>query len=127
MSRHRIESRRDLQDEIERLKDLSKDQERKIRRDIHDIRESLKPLNILRSILESITGIKMESGDFRKSSLAAFLLLALKKFISKAETKAEDSIYLFLDRIFNSIRNFLAKYFNVRKHREEASPEREEL
>ena len=112
----KIENISELRLEIKRLRELSKVQEEVIREDVADIKESLKPKNILMDALESITGLKFDKKSIFENGLSAGLLLLVKKYISKAESKAEDTVYEIADRVFEKIRHFISKYMHVRKH-----------
>jgi 16S rRNA C1402 (ribose-2'-O) methylase RsmI len=116
MKAKKIKNTTDLKEEIVRLRELSKVQEQIIRADVADIKESLKPKNILMDALESITGLKFDKNSIWENGLSAGLLLLLRKYISKAESKAEDTVYEIADRIFERIRHFISKYMHVRKH-----------
>ena len=116
MKAKKIENSTELRAEINRLRELSKVQEQIIRADVSDIKESLKPKNILMDALESITGIKFDKKSLWENGLSAGLLLLVRKYISKAEAKAEDTVYEIADRVFERIRHFISKYMHVRKH-----------
>ncbi len=116
MKTKKIENSRELRAEISRLKALSKVQEKILRADVADIKESLKPKNILMNALESVTGLKFDRNSIFENGFSAGLFLLLKRYISKAESKAEDTVYEIADRFFERIRNFMSKYMHVRKH-----------
>jgi len=116
MKTKKIENISELRLEIKRLRELSKVQEEIIREDVADIKESLKPKNILMDALESITGLRFDKKSIFENGLSAGLLLLVKKYISKAESKAEDTVYEIADRVFEKIRHFISKYMHVRKH-----------
>ena len=116
MKTKKIENISELRLEIKRLRELSKVQEEIIREDVADIKESLKPKNILMDALESITGLRFDKKSIFENGLSAGLLLLVKKYISKAESKAEDTVYEIADRVFEKIRHFISKYMHVQKH-----------
>ena len=116
MKARKIKNRKELQAEIRRLRELSVGQEHLIRADIAGIKESLKPQNILMDALESITGLKFDKKSIFENGLSAGLLLLMRKYISKAEAKAEDTVYEIADRVFERIRQFISKYMHVRRH-----------
>lgn len=116
MKAKKIENSIELRAEIKRLRELSKLQEQIIRTDVADIKESLKPKNILMNALASVTGLKFDKNSLFENGLSAGFLLLLRKYISKAETKAEDTVYEMADRVFERIRHFISKYMHVRKH-----------
>jgi len=116
MKTKKIENISELRLEIKRLRELSKVQEEIIREDVADIKESLKPKNILMDALESITGLRFDKKSIFENGLSAGLLLLVKKYISKAESKAEYTVYEIADRVFEKIRHFISKYMHVRKH-----------
>jgi hypothetical protein len=116
MKTKKIKNLADLRAEIKVLHDRAGDQEKIIRADIEEIKERLKPKNILLDALQGITGIKFDRKNIFENGLSAGLLLLLRKYISKTEAKAEDKVYEIADRIFERIRNFISKYMHVRKH-----------
>jgi hypothetical protein len=115
MKTRKIENAGDLRAEIRRLKELSVVQENVIREDIAEIRERLKPKNILVEGLASITGINFDTKNIFEGGLSAGLLLILRRYISRMETKAEDTVYSLADRLFERIRHFISKYMHVRR------------
>lgn len=116
MKAKKIKNSIELRAEISRLRELTKVQEQIIRADVDEIKESLKPKNILMDALESVTGLKFDKKSLWENGLSAGLLLLLRKYISKAEAKAEDTVYEIADRVFERIRKFISKYMHVRKH-----------
>ena len=122
----KIENRDDLFAEIGRLRELSKVQEEKIRTDVVAIKESLKPVNILKSGIESVTGINFYSENILASGVAAGILLFIRRYVSKVESKAEDVVYEYASKIFNRIRNFIMQYGNSKNQSPEESNNEEE-
>ena len=116
MQKRNIKNLAELKAEIKRLQELSAVQEKIIREDVTDIRESLKPKNLLLDGLSSITGIKIDKNNFLTGGITAGLLLLFRKYISKAEANAEDSFYKMTDRLFERVRHFLSTFMNVRRH-----------
>ncbi|MEO8085232.1 MAG: hypothetical protein ABI763_00335 [Bacteroidota bacterium] len=116
MKAKKISNSKELRLEIRRLKQLSKTQEEILRSDVADIKESLKPKNILMNALESFTGLKFDKNSVFENGLSEGFILLLRRYISKAESKAEDSVYQGADRLFERIRHFVSKYMHVRKH-----------
>ena len=66
--------------------------------------------------LQSLTGLKFDKKTIFENGLSAGLFLLLRRYISKAESKAEDTVYEIADRVFERIRHFISKYMHVRKH-----------
>jgi len=113
--KNKIKNREELLVEIQRLQLLADEQEKIIRTDIAEIREQLRPKNILLNAFQSITGIHVNTKDLFVNGIGAGLLLLLRKTLSKAESKAEDKIYEFADNVTERIRKFLSSVLNVRK------------
>ncbi|CAN5590894.1 hypothetical protein BH11BAC1_BH11BAC1_20390 [soil metagenome] len=116
MKAKKISNTSELRLEIRRLNQLSKTQEEILRSDVADIKESLKPKNILMNALESFTGLKFDKNSIFENGMSAGFLLLLRRYISKGESKAEDAVYKVADRLFERIRHFISTNLNVRRH-----------
>lgn len=114
--KNKISNSAELREQIKLLQEKAILQENILRQDIAEIREQLRPKNIFWNTIASITGIKLNANDMLSGGFIAGLLLILKKFISKTESKAEDKVYGFTDKVFERIRKFLSSVFNVRRH-----------
>ena len=110
-----------LQSEIKRLRDQAKLQEAQLRNDYEDLREELKPRNILWNALSSLTGIKLQGNDFFNTGIAGLL----RRFVLRSERKIENKFYDVVDGLFDKIKHFVNKFSGAEARREERSDERE--
>ncbi len=120
----KIENTGDLRSEIARLKIVAKQQELKIKSDLKEIREDLKPENLLWNSFSSLTGIKVNKNEFFKDGIAYGLSLILQRFVLKTEKKVEGKVYDFVDTIFDRLKNLVNKFTNhdaKRSERQEAN------
>ncbi|MEY4593649.1 MAG: hypothetical protein RIQ47_59, partial [Bacteroidota bacterium] len=75
MRTNKISNIDQLQAEIHRLKSVEAEQLAAIKKDVRDVRESLRPENILVNALSSMTGIKINKSEFLKNGIAMGLSL----------------------------------------------------
>jgi len=108
----RIENVEQLRAEISRLKIVAKQQEAQLRSDVSEIREDLKPENLLWNSLTSLTGIKVNRNEFFKDGIAYGLSLIIQRYILKTEKKLESKAYDFVDGIFDRVKNIVSKFTN---------------
>ena len=106
----RIKNITQLNAEIARLKGKLAEQEDGLRNDLEEIKESLKPANLLVNTLSSITGVKISSNEFLKDGFAYGLAVLFQRFISKSEKKMEQTVYEFVDTIIDKIKKLMEKF-----------------
>jgi hypothetical protein len=103
---YRIENITQLRNEISRLEKQKTEQEISLKVQISMLRDAFRPLNLLLSALSSITGIKLKENVFLKDGLFYGFSLLLQRFILRAESNAEETIYHFLDTVVDKIKSF---------------------
>lgn len=108
-----------LQAEIRRLKSVEAEQLAAIKKDVRDVRESLRPENILVNALSSMTGIKINKSEFLKNGIAMGLSLVLQRFVFKTETSIEKKVYGWLDKLFDQVKYYTNKYSSAGSVRSE--------
>ena len=106
---NKIENIYHLEAEIKRLREVAKQQEVQLKNNFKDIRDDLRPENILLNSLASITGIKIDNKEFFKEGFAYALSIIIQRFVFKTERKIEERTYEFLDTIFERIKKFMGK------------------
>ncbi|MBK8846214.1 MAG: hypothetical protein IPO27_06450 [Bacteroidetes bacterium] len=116
---NKIENLMQLQLEISRLKGVAKDQEKQLKKDLLEIKEDLKPANIIMNGISSFTGIKLNNKDFLKEGFAYGISLLLQRFVLKTERKVEDKIYHLVDSVFERLQSFLQKHTHAEAKRKE--------
>jgi hypothetical protein len=122
-----IENIHQLRDEIKRLREQSKQQELLIKDDLREVREDLKPQNILWSALSSITGIKTDRSEFFKNGIAYSVSILIRRFILKTERKAEHAFYGVVDDLFERIKKFINKFGGSEARKAERNEAREDF
>jgi cell division septum initiation protein DivIVA len=116
---NKIENAAQLNTEIARLKALAKVQEQQLRSDVKELKEELKPHNILLKSVSSFTGIKVDKKEYLKEGLAYALSLIAQRYILKTESKIEERAYEFVDSVFEKIKKFMNKHTSHEAKREE--------
>ena len=106
----KIENSYQLYEEMARLKVLISDQEKAIKEDVLEIKENLKPSNLLVNALSSITGFKVTNNEFLKDGLAYGLSILFQRFVLKTEKKLEHTVYEFIDTIIVKVKAFMEKF-----------------
>ena len=115
----KIENMQQLRLEITRLRGEVKKQEAQVKNDLREVREELKPANLVWSALSSITGIKMNRNEFFKDGFAFGMSMLLQRFVLKTEKKVEHLIYEFIDSLVNRIKHYTDKFTNPEARRQE--------
>lgn len=116
---NKIENAAQLNTEIARLKALAKVQEQQLRSDVKELKEELKPHNILLKSISSFTGIRVDKKEYLKEGLAYALSLIAQSYILKTESKIEERAYEFVDSVFEKIKKFMNKFTSHEAKREE--------
>ena len=106
----KIENIQQLSIEIARLKELISAQEKTLKEDVLEIKENLKPANLLVSALTSLTGVKVTNNEFLKDGFAFGLSILLQRFVLKTEKKLEHTVYEFMETIIQKVKVFLEKF-----------------
>ncbi len=109
----------ELRSEISRLRQVARDQELQLKKDVTDIGESLKPQNILLSTISSLFGITLDKKEFLKDGIAYSISLLLQRFILKTEKKMEHKIYEWVDTLFVRIKDFMNRHSDPSARRRE--------
>ena len=115
----KIENMEQLQSEIKRLRAISKQQELQIKNDLLEVREDLKPRNILLNAVSSISGVNMNKKDFFQDGIARGISIFIQRFILKAEKKMENKIYDFVDTVLEKLKATVNKYTGPEAKRDE--------
>lgn len=115
----RIENIDHLRKEIVRLKKLTGEQEVQLRADFENVKEDMKPMNLLLRGLSSITGIGLNKNVFMKDGVFYGFSLLLQRLVLKAEKKAEETVYKFVDVLFDKIQDFVSKHTSHDARKEE--------
>jgi hypothetical protein len=122
---NKINNLEQLNAEISRLREISKKQEAQLKSSLKELKEDLKPENIILNGLSSISGIRFNDKNFWKDGIMYGISMLIQKFVFKTEKKIEGRIYDFLDRIFDKIKSFTGKHTSQDAKREQRREERE--
>jgi hypothetical protein len=123
----KIENVHQLRTEIDRLKITARRQEQQIKNDLHEIREDLKPANLLWKAVSSLTGIMINRNEFFQKGIMYGLSIIVQRFILKSETNIESRVYDFVDTIFERVKGLVNKFTGHEAKRAEREEEREEF
>ncbi len=104
--KNKIENTDQLRKEIKRLEALKIQQELIIKNDVYEIKESLKPINILHHFINSIL-FKNNTHDKPHSSVSVFIISVIENMLPKLFSKFEDKV----DPLVNSITEKLSNFF----------------
>jgi len=105
-----IKNLKELRAEIRIAKRDVKEQEESLLLHLRNVRESLKPKNILLRVLSSVSGIQIEKSTFFKNGISFGLSLFLQRFIFKTEKNVERKIYHWLDSLFDGVKSVINKF-----------------
>jgi hypothetical protein len=99
-----------LRAEISRLQNQAKEQEQLLKNDLLQIREKLKPANLLSNAFTSVTGIKFGKNNLFKDGVAIGLSLLLQRYIFKTERKIESKLIDYLGQILEKIKQTIHSF-----------------
>jgi len=102
----RIENIEQLRSEIKRLEAQKNQQELIIKEDVFEIKESLKPINLLHTVINSIL-FKNNANDKPHSSISLFIISVIENILPKLFAKFEDKV----EPLVNTITEKLSGYF----------------
>lgn len=120
-----IRNQQELHAEITRLKEKSASLEKELKSDIAQLKEDIKPVNLLLSAISSITGIKINRNEMFKEGFAYGISLLVQRFVLKTERKFEDQIYDWVDKLFEKIKTWLNHFVSHRVKAEERQERRD--
>ena len=106
--KNKIENTGQLRREIKRLEALKNQQELTIKQDIYEIKESLKPINLIHHFINSILNKNHSGNQQPHSAISLFLISLIEKVLPNLFAKFEDKV----DPLVNSITEKLANFFN---------------
>lgn len=99
-----------LRSEIARLEALAKEQETTIKADYGQLKEQLRPENLVIDTLSRISGIRIRKGEFLKNGMLAGIRMLIERFFFKTENTFERKVYSWIDRLFDNIKYYTNKY-----------------
>jgi len=105
-----ISSIEDLRAEIARLRVVSKEQETVIRSDAADLREQMKPMNILMSVITSLTGVQMSKSTFVNNGFVFGLSLMIQRLLLKTENQVAEQVHRWTEALISKINDFMSKH-----------------
>ena len=111
----------DLRIEIARLKTISKQQEQLLRSDMLQIKEDLKPANLVANAFSSLTGIKLDRKTLLKDGLAVGLSMLLHRFVFKTERKIESKLAAYFWQLVEKVKEVVHSFSDEKSEDEDAS------
>ena len=120
---NKISNIAELRAEILRLQKVEREQKEKIKNDIKEMGEELKPANVFMNAVSSIFGVRIDKNEFLKDGIAYGISLILQRFILRAEKKFEGKIYDWVDTVFERIKHFMNHFTEPTARREERKEE----
>jgi predicted nuclease with TOPRIM domain len=107
--KNRIENIKDLRREIKRLESLKKEQGNILKNDVAEIKESLKPINLINSLIDSFFHKTPNANDTLKDSFAGGLAFVLSNLLSKLFTNVEHKVEPIVLNLIEKARGFFKK------------------
>ncbi len=115
----KVENIQQLHAEINRLKNVAKQQELDIKYNWINVKESLQPATLIWNGISNLTGINMNKQEFFKDGIAYGVSLFIQRFILKSERNMEKRVYNVVDGLFDRIRGVMRNFTNAQARREE--------
>ena len=100
----------DLRSEIIRLRSVAENQEKLIRKDVADLREQWKPMNILVRTVSSLTGVQVSKSMFVNNGFVFGLSLVLQRLLLKAENQVSEKVHEWTDALIRKINDFISRH-----------------
>src|SRR3954467_9614380 len=117
----RIENIEQLNTEIRKLEVKSVELKAQLKQDYEEIKEELKPLNILIDTVSDITGFKINRESLFEKGFAIGLQILMQRMFQLAESGVEKQVGAIIDKASTIISQLYNKFFH--KHKKQASPE----
>jgi hypothetical protein len=123
----KIENIQQLRTEINLLKASARQQELRLKNDVKEIREELKPENLIWNSLSSLTGVHINKSEFFRDGIAYGISLIIQRFFLKTEKKMENKVYGFVDMLFEKVKSIVNKFTNQETRQSERREEKEDF
>jgi hypothetical protein len=124
----KINNRKELDQEITRLRKLIQDKETDIREGLRGLKDYVSPSHVFSDTYEKITGeAPQKNAKGFAGILKTGLSLLLGKVVLKAEEKAEQHVYDAVDTAFEKFREFIERKFNRSKNENSPADGEEEV
>jgi hypothetical protein len=106
----KISTIEDLRAEIVRLRGVADEQEKIIRKDVSELREQWKPMNILVNTVSSLTGVQVSKTMFVNNGFVFGLSLVLQRLLLKAESQVSEKVHEWTDALIAKINEFISRH-----------------
>jgi hypothetical protein len=113
----KIENMDQLKAEIQRLEARSAELKSTLKNDMEEIKEELKPANLLIDAISDISKIKFSRETFSKNGFAEGIRSIIEQVIQKAGKTVEDRAHGIVDKVFDRLNGFVETIFNHQKKR----------
>ena len=107
--KNRIENIKDLRREIKRLESLKNEQSNILKNDVAEIKESLKPINLINHIIDSFFHKTPNANEPLKDSFAGGLASVLHNILSKVFINVEQKVEPIVLNLIEKVRGFFNK------------------
>lgn len=114
----RITNIHELRGEISRLRTVADEQEQLIRRDTAAIRENLKPMNLLMSMVSALTGVQLSKSTFVNNGFVFGLSLMMQRLLLKTENQVADKVHRWTEALIGKINDFMTKHAESPKQKD---------
>ncbi|MEI6816097.1 MAG: hypothetical protein WCL14_05775 [Bacteroidota bacterium] len=105
----KIENSKDLRREIRRLEGVKETKKAEIMENIHDIKESLSPLNLLNSFIESLFNKKNNGNDPARNTMNKGIMTILETLMVNLFYKMEHKLEPTFEKIIDKVKTFFSK------------------
>ena len=102
----KIENISDLKNEIKRFEALKMQQEQILKEDVMGIKESLTPINIINSIVDSFMKPKKGSESQSQGFVSGIIISIVENMVAKVFAKFEDKMPPWAGKIANKVKSF---------------------
>ena len=104
--KNRIENIKDLKREIKRLESLKEEQSAILKNDVAEIKESLRPINLFNSLIDSFFKKSPNQNETLKDSFAGGLAFILSNLLSKLFVNVEHKVEPIVMNLIEKVRGF---------------------
>lgn len=107
--KNKIENASDLRREIKRLESQKKEQSAVLKNDVEEIKESLKPINLINSLIDSFFKKSPNQNETLKDSFAGGLAFILSNLLSKLFVNVEHKVEPIVLNLIEKVRGFFKR------------------
>ena len=106
-----IENLAQLRERVRSLKEKKSELQIQLRSDFVELKEHLRPGNLLLDSISGFTGLKLEPEKLLKNNFTEGLKTLIVEIIEKAGRKIEEKTHDFVEHAFDRMNGFIEKVF----------------